>query len=102
MDNSKCMNFTELLPKPLPSPDPNIFENEEIKLSFNNNIFKIKINREYSDLLYDSISYNSDLMLWNIKNVNISSHHLFFLLKIYSSSCDYLCLLNNVKTLLYK
>ena len=93
----KYAKIVEFLLKPTPSPEPQIFESEEIELVCQENIFKIKINKECSELIYNNLFYNSELMIWNIKNSNISWHHLYFLFKIYTMSCKHSNLLELFK-----
>lgn len=100
MCETKYGKIVEILLKPAPSPEPQIFESEEIELICQDNIFKIKINKEYSELIYNHLYYNSELMLWNIKNTNISWHHLYFLFKIYAASHKHSYLLNVIKIVL--
>ena len=91
------VKIVENLLKPAPSPDPQIFESEEIEIECQETIFKIKINKEYSELIYNHLYYNSELMIWNIKNTNVSWHHLYFLFKIYAASHKHSYFLNIIK-----
>ena len=80
--------IVEYLSKPIPSPEPEIFKNDIIEIinHENNKYYKIKVYKEFSDSIYQSLTYNSKMFLLMIKNNNISWHHLYFIIKIYSIS----------------
>lgn len=83
------IKITEYLPKPLPSPAPEIFDVETIEIvNENNSIQKIEVYKEFSETFYNTLSYNSKMLAWTLKSKNLSWHHLYFVIKIYSISSN--------------
>lgn len=81
------VKIVETLPKPQPSPEPGIFDLPEFDMDSNihwNDVEKTQIHREFRETLYNGFLLNSKFLYTNIKNLNISPHHFYFFIKIYS------------------
>lgn len=79
--------ITEILAKPKPSPDPDIFEYEKINVHLLEDFKaeKIKIEKDINEIYYNHFFLNSNLFLHQIKKNNLSYHHLFFIFKLYTN-----------------
>ena len=79
----------QILIKPVPSPAPDIFEFQTIEIIDScKNIQKIEVYKEFGEFIYNSLTRNSDMFVWTLKNNNLSLHHLILIFKIYSISSN--------------